>query len=118
MDKNELIKIAVTAVITVCARELVGFIIKRSKTAANTFKKIAVLILNKKHWMLIPVVIDSMILFFLFSVFISPFLFDHTPATKQFVVFCAFGTASAIDIINHLRRDISGYVRDLREPSA
>jgi len=117
MDKSELIKTAVTAVIAVCARELVGFIIRQSKTAAATLKAVAVVIL-KRHWMIVPVIFDSLFLVYLVWFFISPLVFDRSPATKQDVVICALASACAVDVLNHLRKDLLGYVISLRRPVA
>ena len=88
MDKNELIKIAITAVIVTCAKELVTFVIKHSATAAKKLKSVATPTL-KRHWRILPIIYYLTVIGFILW-FIVHSLGDSTPATKGFAALCSF----------------------------
>ena len=112
MDKSDLLKIAVTAVATIVARELVGFILKYSKTTANIVKPIAIAIF-KRHWMIIPVLLDGF--FVTCSIYIlSKSVNDETLATRKFVFFCGLNFVNFCFFFQHFGKDLINYLLELK----
>jgi hypothetical protein len=114
MDKNELIKITVTAVITIIARELVAFVLRHSKTAASVLKPAAIAIFNR-HWMIIFVVVDAAI-FSLFVYFIiAGFLMDDRPVTRPAIIMGAIVCIMLRQSVMDLVKSIANYFESLKK---
>jgi hypothetical protein len=112
MDKNELIKIAVTAVITIIAREVVAFIFRHSKTAINIVKPISIAIF-KRHWKIMPVLLDGV--FFILSIWLNfTFINDESLATRKFVIFSGLNFVYALFWFNKLEKDVPNYFLELK----
>jgi ABC-type siderophore export system fused ATPase/permease subunit len=115
MDKNELIKIAITAVVVTCAKELVTFIIKQSATVVRKLKSVATPTL-KRHWRLIPIIFDLVVIGFVFW-FIFSSLTDKTPATKGFAAMCSLLVLMLLTYLKELPEQLRAYVITLRTKS-
>jgi intracellular septation protein A len=116
MDRIELTKIAIAALMGAAAKELIAWIFRHSPAVARVLTKAAIKIL-KRHWRILFILYD---LFFVFMGIYYLILFcrDTTPATKQFVVitagmFWVIGN-SALKYRAHCRN----YVLDIQKSAA
>lgn len=116
MDKSELMKIAIAALVAAVARELIAFSIKRSPVVARTLKTVAVSILNK-HWRIFPIA-GNLIVILLGMAFIVLELFDGSIASKRFVAFMVLLGTQFIPCTNDLIYHVDAYKSQFCKPEA
>ena len=116
MDNAELIKIAVTAAVTVCFKEIASFVLKHSKTVAATLNKVASGFL-RRHWRGFLAVFDLCTSIFGIGMIIL-FLWEDDVATSQgfsaFMAMCAVFTV--LGLLN-FREDMEIYLNALQRKS-